>query len=1432
MGNRTLTVLKAACIVVILGATYLTAGVFLPAEAGGSLAPAGDTLARATTSRGYLTTPEELQVIKQKADQGKQPYASAVKSVLSVAGQSWSYSLSAEARCPGADDPTWIDNDGGARLVYAKALAYRLTGDTHYASEVRDILQNVMTKVLTISTADNQCGLNFGWGTPEFVSAADLIEDYWKGLTCTGPLATAYGDNRIGSGNCKALFQNWLVKNPYYVVSYWAEKSLNNWGTSATTTIAYIADYLWDRPTLTLVHRNPSQVNGGKSSSFTPAQAYARANQLAITRMNGYRTDYHGSTSCDFLSGPQQSGQWAPVKSQITAAGIVPDDARRDEFCNVPRYTGAYQNYPQLHLGNTIQQCELMLRRGDASCYNNVDNTAIANYSYVGPDGTRRTTALGAGRGSIERGINAVIVDTGTDWKHDAALAVAYRYYVGHSRFGKAGQWASKITEIGDCGQDVCFGVLTHGLASGESPSNPPTVPPPGGGAPPPPQPSPTPAPTQAPITPTRTPAPTTPTGTPAPTATPVTTSQPPDVAPGALKFAPTDDAYVYGGYPNNNYATVTYLRARADVAEYRSYLKFNVSGVSGPVTRARLRIYAYDGSDTGGVISRTANTYANSSTAWTQSGLTFAKAPAVGAKLAQAGSVANNTWVEYDVTAAVTGNGTVSFALTTPSGNSVYYYSREAASNRPELIVETAMAGAIAPTQPPAPTASPAPTQAPAPTTTPIESGAATLSLAPVEDAVVRADSAGSNYGSAAYLRTRLSGSSDYDSYLKFEVPALPAGVSRATLRLYTYDGSPDGGTLFSVSNSLRGSSQPWTEGALTWKNAPALPNSGVASAGATNNNSWVSFDVTSVVKGSGVYSFGLSSRSTNSAFYYTKEAPSNRPMLVIELAGGVSRALAMEMQALSAPVEESAAPLVGLPSDEADDAAEAPAPADDEFVAPIEAPVEAPAPADGVVAEPTKAPAEALPTEVPVEAPPADEPVNVPPTETPVVEVEPPTATPTLDLPTATPTLIPPTEAANQPAPVDPALPAETPVVEPNIPLETPPPPFVTLPAPPSTGTQVVEAESASVLPAGSWTAHDTAEASGGRYVFSGGSPADTLTLSFSGATLEVVFVRHPALGSFNVEVDGAALLTVNSAANNSVFGERVAIPLNPGPHTVRIIPVEGTVALDAFVVEAAAVTAPDPNAPAPAEPIKPVDPAAPAEPVEPAPVEPAVPLNPTPTLSPDVAVVVQPAPADSSGNAPAPAQPLPTLSPDVAVPVQPAPAQPAPVDPAAPAAPAVVPLSLPVAEPFAAPQTWLATRDWIFQPQGGYSGSAWFADGRSRNDVSTLTAAQPIALVGVPQPELRFWQRASVAEGDRFLVELSTDGVNWAPLLQQVGQEYLDWQLQIVDLTPYSGQTVWLRFNYASLPGATPKNGEHGVWIDELSVAQMQPPPAEGQ
>lgn len=431
----------------------------------------------------------------------------------------------------------------------------------------------------------------------------------------------------------------------------------------------------------------------------------------------------------------------------------------------------------------------------------------------------------------------------------------------------------------------------------------------------------PTPTPTS---TPTYTPTPTaTNTFTPQPTLTPSNTPTPYPPDPTVI-LAPIADARVQNSNPTTNYGTSNQLRVRGGTTTYNTYLRFEVVDVLGPVYRARLRLFAYDGSNLGGSVYTTA-------TDWGEATITWNNAPAIsGSPIDTRGPVANNTWVEYDVTAAITGNGPIGFAIKTTSTNSLYFNSKEASANRPELVIDY-----LGPSATPSPTgtgptatgqptagasatatrtATAVPTTAASATATRTATAAATATPAsvvvvtPVHDARVKSDSPTGNYGADAVLRLR-AGTPAYRTYVKFTVTGLQGTVQRATLRLYATDGGDDGGSVYAVSNTYDGTSNPWLESGLTWGNAPAIAGSPLATIGTVGNGQWVAWDVTAAVAGDGTFSFGLSTGSTNSVYFNSKEASSNRPELVIELAPGTAGATPTAAASSTAAATQTAA-------------------------------------------------------------------------------------------------------------------------------------------------------------------------------------------------------------------------------------------------------------------------------------------------------------------------------------------------------------------------------------------------------------------------------------------------------------------------------------------------------------------------------------------
>jgi acid phosphatase type 7 len=153
--------------------------------------------------------------------------------------------------------------------------------------------------------------------------------------------------------------------------------------------------------------------------------------------------------------------------------------------------------------------------------------------------------------------------------------------------------------------------------------------------------------------------------------------------------FSPTADARVLESSPTSNYGLSPTLGADGGAdPDVESYLRFSVTGVSDPVTNVKLRLHT---TSNAGSASGNGPAVYSTGTSWTETDIRWSNRPdrTTGA-LDDKGAIASDTWLEYDVTDAITGNGTYAFVVATSSSDGTDLYSRQATSFRPELIVTT----------------------------------------------------------------------------------------------------------------------------------------------------------------------------------------------------------------------------------------------------------------------------------------------------------------------------------------------------------------------------------------------------------------------------------------------------------------------------------------------------------------------------------------------------------------------------------------------------------------------------------------------------------------------------------------------------------------------------------------------------------------------
>jgi chitodextrinase len=154
---------------------------------------------------------------------------------------------------------------------------------------------------------------------------------------------------------------------------------------------------------------------------------------------------------------------------------------------------------------------------------------------------------------------------------------------------------------------------------------------------------------------------------------------------PVTVRFTAAADARVEQANPASSHGTSPTLRTDGGAdPDVETYLRFEVSGVTGPIASAKLRLRT--GSDT-------ADGPAVYRTDWTglETTITWNNRPArTSAATDDKARIGSSTWIEYDVKPLVAGDGVHSFVLATGSSDGIDFRSREYSdvTRRPELVL------------------------------------------------------------------------------------------------------------------------------------------------------------------------------------------------------------------------------------------------------------------------------------------------------------------------------------------------------------------------------------------------------------------------------------------------------------------------------------------------------------------------------------------------------------------------------------------------------------------------------------------------------------------------------------------------------------------------------------------------------------------------
>jgi chitodextrinase len=150
--------------------------------------------------------------------------------------------------------------------------------------------------------------------------------------------------------------------------------------------------------------------------------------------------------------------------------------------------------------------------------------------------------------------------------------------------------------------------------------------------------------------------------------------------------MTPIADAYVNSASPTTNYGSSTSLYVDADGVR-KTYLKFDLTRLSGTVSSVTLKLYAGSSQSIGYQVDSTADT------SWSESAITWnTKPPMASTNSGSSGPVTSGTWTSVTLPASLVQTalgGKFSLGLQTASSTNLKLLSRES-STPPQLLIST----------------------------------------------------------------------------------------------------------------------------------------------------------------------------------------------------------------------------------------------------------------------------------------------------------------------------------------------------------------------------------------------------------------------------------------------------------------------------------------------------------------------------------------------------------------------------------------------------------------------------------------------------------------------------------------------------------------------------------------------------------------------